>query len=69
MLRSANFVMLTVAIFGPIATARWSPDGQRLAYIRRRANDVIIETCDLRGANRTMLVAVSKSNFGLADIS
>jgi DNA-binding winged helix-turn-helix (wHTH) protein/Tol biopolymer transport system component len=38
----------------------WSPDGKRLAYIReQRAPDLqkSIETCDLRGANRTVVVS------------
>jgi Tol biopolymer transport system component len=39
---------------------RWSPDGRRLAFIRFRGiagnARVSIETCDLEGANRTVLV-------------
>jgi serine/threonine protein kinase/Tol biopolymer transport system component len=37
---------------------RWSPDGQRLAYIRKPADrsKMMIETCDLKGANRTEVV-------------
>jgi DNA-binding winged helix-turn-helix (wHTH) protein/Tol biopolymer transport system component len=38
----------------------WSPDGQRLAYIRvQRSSDRFrysIETCDLKGTNRTVVV-------------
>jgi Tol biopolymer transport system component len=38
----------------------WSPDGRRLAYIRyQRSADRVqgsIETCDLKGANRTVIV-------------
>lgn len=49
---------------------RWSPDGQRLAYIKlQRAPEkpgMSIETCDLKGANRT--VAVSEPNLSLEDI-
>jgi eukaryotic-like serine/threonine-protein kinase len=41
-------------------TVHWSPDGQRLAYLRFRGiSDVYqtsIETCDLKGASRTVLV-------------
>jgi Tol biopolymer transport system component len=40
---------------------RWSPDGQRLAYIRvQRARDKFqcsIETCDLKGASRTVVLS------------
>lgn len=46
----------------------WSPDGQRLAYIRARATDMIIETCDLTGASRTAFVTVPKSDYRLTDI-
>jgi Tol biopolymer transport system component len=45
----------------------WSPDGQRLAYIKdQRISDryqTSIETCDLKGASRT--VVVSYSDLGL----
>jgi eukaryotic-like serine/threonine-protein kinase len=39
-------------------TVRWSPDGQRLAFIRKLADRsrMMIETCDLKGANRTEVV-------------
>ena len=39
-------------------TVRWSPDGQRLAFIRKPADrsQMMIETCDLKGANRTEVV-------------
>jgi serine/threonine protein kinase len=46
------------------AEARWSPNGQRLAYIKmRRTPDAYhgyqfwIETCDLKGANRTVVLS------------
>ncbi len=46
---------------------RWSPDGQRLAYIKERrtaeADQYSIETCDLKGASRTMVL--SSSDLGL----
>jgi Tol biopolymer transport system component len=41
-------------------SVHWSPDGQRLAYLRVQAAPDIygssIETCDLKGANRTVVV-------------
>jgi serine/threonine protein kinase/Tol biopolymer transport system component len=41
-------------------SAHWSPDGQRLAYTRMRGwmpgDSQSIETCDLKGANRTVVV-------------
>jgi len=39
-------------------TVRWAPDGQRLAFIRKPADRsrMMIETCDLKGANRTEVV-------------
>jgi Tol biopolymer transport system component len=41
-------------------SVHWSPDGQRLAYLRVQAAPYIygssIETCDLKGANRTVVV-------------
>jgi len=40
---------------------RWSPDGQRLAYIKARraaeAYEWSIATCDLKGASRTMVLS------------
>ena len=42
-------------------SVHWSPDGQRLAYIRvQRSADRFqysIETCDLKGASRTVVVS------------
>jgi Tol biopolymer transport system component len=37
----------------------WSPDGQRLSYLRLQRNPrrYSIETCDLKGSNRTVLVS------------
>lgn len=48
----------------------WSPDGGRLAYLRERRNLLgiqmaAIETCDLKGANRT--VVVPDTDVGLDD--
>jgi len=42
--------------------AAWSPDGQRLAYFRRWLSPrrYSIETCDLKGANRTVVVALAE---------
>ena len=47
-----------------ITNVLWSPDGQRLAYIRGRAEgtaikDSSIETCDLKGADRRAVVPFS----------
>jgi eukaryotic-like serine/threonine-protein kinase len=46
-----------------LSSIHWSPDGQRLAYIRWRQLSfamgswgAAIETCDLKGANRTVVV-------------
>jgi serine/threonine protein kinase len=40
---------------------RWSPDGQRLAYIKAQrtadANQISIETCDLKGAGGTVVLS------------
>jgi serine/threonine protein kinase/Tol biopolymer transport system component len=45
----------------------WSPDGQRLAYIRVERSpekqQSSIETCDLKGANRTAVVSEADRNF------
>ena len=42
----------------------WSPDGQRLAYIKWRRNTewglCWIETCDLKGANRTVVLSADR---------
>jgi WD40 repeat protein len=40
-------------------TVRWSPDGQRLAYLRwqPKKDQDSLETCDLKGANRTVVVS------------
>jgi DNA-binding winged helix-turn-helix (wHTH) protein/Tol biopolymer transport system component len=35
----------------------WSPDGQRMVYIRAQPYGQLMETCDLKGANRTAVVA------------
>jgi Tol biopolymer transport system component len=52
-----------------LETVHWSPDGQRLAYIRvqnmTERNQASIETCDLKGASRT--VVVSHSDQWLSD--
>jgi DNA-binding winged helix-turn-helix (wHTH) protein/Tol biopolymer transport system component len=39
-------------------SVRWSPDGQRLAYIRAKPSRESLETCDLKGANRTAVRTV-----------
>ena len=49
----------------------WSPDGQRLAYIRGestpKGNNYSIGTCDLKGANRTVVVS-SEADLFLGDL-
>jgi serine/threonine protein kinase/Tol biopolymer transport system component len=46
----------------------WSPDGQRLAYgkVQRtpEKEQTSIETCDLKGANRTVVVSEADRNLG-----
>jgi serine/threonine protein kinase len=45
------------------ACVRWSPDGQRLAYLKKHGNpdgnQYSIETCDLKGASRTVVLSSS----------
>jgi Tol biopolymer transport system component len=52
------------------AAVRWSPDGQRLAYIKAERTSeryqFSIETCDLKGTNRT--VVVSSPELFLSDL-
>jgi eukaryotic-like serine/threonine-protein kinase len=46
-------------------SVHWSPDGQRLAYIRVQSTPRVqgwIETCDLQGANRTVVIPVPDSH-------
>ena len=47
--------------FAMNAKVRWSPDGQRLAYIKARraaeSYECEIETCDLKGASRTVVLS------------
>ena len=42
-------------------TVHWAPDGQRLAYVRWRRTlegyKTSVDTCDLKGANRTVIVS------------
>jgi serine/threonine protein kinase len=51
----------------------WSPDGQRLAFIRGMRNfhgadhGASIETCDLRGANHTVVVSEPDADTSLED--
>lgn len=44
-------------------SVRWSPDGQRLAYVRALESQQLIETCDLKGANRTTVVIAEPRNL------
>jgi eukaryotic-like serine/threonine-protein kinase len=51
-------------VIGPSAdeflwSVQWSPDEQRLAYIRGQRSRQLIDTCDLRGSNRTSVVVAS----------
>ncbi len=54
-------------------STHWSPDGQRLAFIRGRdtyrgtRQGVSIETCDLKGANGTVVVSDADLNTSLED--
>jgi Tol biopolymer transport system component len=54
-------------------SVHWSPDGQRLGYLRARGvpggtYGAAIETCDLRGANRTVVVPdAGDAGIGLED--
>lgn len=61
--------ILTVGEHEWLQSVHWSPDGQRLAYIRVHfISDVeyfSIETCDLKGAKRTAVV--QDTNVPLAD--
>jgi serine/threonine protein kinase/Tol biopolymer transport system component len=56
------------------AGATWSPDGNRRAFIRGRpthsgeAQGVSIETCDLKGANRTVVALAPDPNASLVDL-
>jgi DNA-binding winged helix-turn-helix (wHTH) protein/Tol biopolymer transport system component len=38
-------------------SVRWSPDGQRLAYISMQPSGDSLETCDLRGTHRTVVLS------------
>ncbi|MGA7414961.1 MAG: hypothetical protein WBW33_31115, partial [Bryobacteraceae bacterium] len=43
-----------------LSGVRWSPDGHRLAYLRERSGQThqnSIETCDLKGASRTVVLS------------
>jgi len=52
-----------------LGSVHWSPDGRRLAYISDRRADMSIESCDLRGADRTTWMVASKSEQWLEDLS
>lgn len=52
-----------------INSVRWSPDGRRLAYCKARRDAqtykfTAIESCDLEGANRTVVVPDADLNLG-----
>jgi len=65
--------VLTLAEGEGFASVNWSPDGQRLAFIRAKTNyhgaggGVSLETCDLKGANRTVVVSVADPDAFLED--
>jgi serine/threonine protein kinase/Tol biopolymer transport system component len=50
-----------------VGSTCWSPDGQRLAYIKVEHTPekqlTSIETCDLKGANRTVVVSEADRHF------
>ncbi len=52
----------------------WSPDGRRLAFVKKRQTKwgipqgVSIETCDLKGANRSVVVTNSEPGKSLGDL-
>ncbi len=52
-----------------LQTVCWSPDGQRLAYSRLQSApdgaQTTIETCDLKGENRTVVVPATRSLYDL----
>jgi len=48
--------ILTVPSNEGMWSVRWSPDGQRLAYVRANSGRQWMETCDLNGENRTEVV-------------
>jgi serine/threonine protein kinase len=47
---------------------RWAPDGQRLAYTKElrtpEKHDTTLETCDLKGTNRTVVVPAGDIRLG-----
>jgi len=53
-------------------SVHWSPDGQRLAYIRaKRVSNKLLqftETCDLKGANRVEVLAIRDQDPWVQDI-
>ncbi len=50
-------------------SVRWSPDGQRLAYIKAQRTSeryqFSIESCDLKGANRTVILSSPELFLGI----
>ena len=48
-------------ILDSVESLAWSPNGKRLVYTRRRGEfrkaEVVIETCDLRGGQRTLVLS------------
>lgn len=58
--------VLAVGQDGSLCRVHWSPDGQRLAYVRTRLTaeklSQSIETCNLKGTNRTTVLAVESQS-------
>ena len=48
--------VLSLAAGELLCSVRWSPTGQRLAYIIMQRSGNSLETCDLNGANRTVVL-------------
>jgi len=47
----------------------WSPTGQRLVYIRFRTGEVVIETCDIQGGHRTVVLSEPRlADHGISDV-
>jgi serine/threonine protein kinase len=60
-----------IAEFGTpdsINSLDWSPTGQRLVYARFRDLVSVIETCDLQGGQRTLVLSLTKKMDGISDL-
>lgn len=58
--------VLAVGREGSLCSVHWSPDGQRLAYVRTQLTaerfSQSIETCNLKGTNRTTVLAIDSQS-------